>query len=75
MNARLREIWANATAFVWSLPPQRRAIVLGTGIGSLVLVLGFAWWEQRPLYKPLFTNLAPEDVTAIVGALDAEKVP
>jgi flagellar M-ring protein FliF len=75
MNARLREIWANTTAFLWGLPPQRRAIVLGTGIGTLVLVLGFAWWVQRPLYKPLFTNLAPEDVSAIVGALDAEKVP
>src|SRR5262249_49490568 len=39
------------------------------------VVLAFAWWVQRPLYRPLFTNLAQADAAAIVDALRAEKVP
>jgi flagellar M-ring protein FliF len=75
MNARLREIWSDVAALVRALPPARRAIVLGAAAGSLVLVLGLAWWVQRPFYRPLFTNLGREDAAAIVSALAAERVP
>jgi flagellar M-ring protein FliF len=71
MNARLRDV----VTFLTALPPARRALVAATGVGSLVLVLGAAWWVQRPLYRPLFTNLAPDDAAAIVAALEADHVP
>jgi flagellar M-ring protein FliF len=75
MSARLREIWSDVLALVADLPPARRALVLGATAGSLVLVLGLAWWVQRPFYRPLFTNLGQEDAAAIVSALAAERVP
>ncbi len=75
MNDRLREIWTDVVALVRDLPPARRALVLGATAGSLVLVLALAWWVQRPLYRPLFTNLGQEDAAAIVSALSAERVP
>lgn len=74
MTARLATFRANLGAFVAALPPARRAILLATGIGSTALVLGLAWWVQRPLYRPLFTNLASGDAAAIVAALKADKV-
>src|SRR2546428_10804423 len=50
-------------------------VIAATALGSLAAVLALAWWAQRPLYRPLFTNLAERDAGAIVEALRAEKVP
>ena len=75
MNARLREIWSDVRTLLGDLPPARRAIVLGAAAASLGLVLGLAWWVQRPAYRPLFTNLGQEDAAAIAAALAAERVP
>src|SRR5579875_2273537 len=74
MNARLKQLWAGLAAFFLSQPPARRWTILGVGIASMAIVLGLAWWVQRPLYRPLFTNLSPHDAAAIVDALRAEKV-
>ncbi|HXJ35869.1 MAG TPA: flagellar basal-body MS-ring/collar protein FliF [Candidatus Eisenbacteria bacterium] len=74
MNARLQQLWANLQAFFSSQPPARRIAIVAVGVGSMALVLGVAWWVQRPLYRPLFTNLSPEDASAIVETLRAEKV-
>src|SRR6266436_1121570 len=75
MRARLEQIWIQLVDFVRAQPPARRIVLATTGVGSLVVVLGLAWWVQRPLYRPLFTNLAEQDASAIVEALRAEKVP
>src|SRR5579871_1795987 len=74
MNARLKQLWSGVAAFFLSQPPARRWTILGVGIASMAIVLGLAWWVQRPLYRPLFTNLSPHDAAAIVDALRAEKV-
>src|SRR6266699_26381 len=75
MTARLRELSAQLVDFFRAQPPARRIVLATTGVGSLVVVLGLAWWVQRPLYRPLFTNLAKQDASAIVEARRAEKVP
>src|SRR5436309_615976 len=75
MRARLEQLWIQLVDFVHAQPPARRIVLATTGVGSLVVVLGLAWWVQRPLYRPLFTNLAEQDAGAIVEALRAEKVP
>ncbi len=75
MRARLEQLRIQLVDFVRAQPPARRIVLATTGVGSLVVVLGLAWWVQRPLYRPLFTNLAEQDASAIVEALRAEKVP
>jgi flagellar M-ring protein FliF len=74
MSARLDALWANLSAFVATLPAARRALLVATGVATTALVFGLAWWVQRPLYRPLFTNLAPDDAAAITAALQAEHV-
>src|SRR3989442_13821624 len=74
MTARLRELSAGLGVFSGAQPPARR-LVLASGVGSLVVVLALAWWVEQPFYRPLFTNLAAQDASAIVEALGAERVP
>src|SRR2546425_432831 len=74
MTARLRELSARLVDFFRAQPPARR-LVLASGVGSLVVVLALAWWVEQPFYRPLFTNLAAQDASAIVEALGAERVP
>jgi flagellar M-ring protein FliF len=75
MGARLQQLRDQLVAFFLSLPPARRVAVIAVGLVSMTAVLGLAWWVQRPLYRPLFTNLAEQDAASIVEALRAEKVP
>ena len=75
MNERIEQLWSQLRAFMMAQPPARRVMMAAVGIGSLAGVLALAWWVQRPLYRPLFTNLSQEDAGAIVEALRAEKVP
>src|SRR2546428_331681 len=75
MGARLERLWSQLAAFFLAQPPARRVAIGAVGLVSMAAVLGLAWWAQRPLYRPLFTNLAERDASAIVQALKAEKVP
>jgi flagellar M-ring protein FliF len=75
MNGRVQQMWQQLSAFFLALPPARRIVVAGAGLASMAMVLGLAWWVQRPLYRPLFTNLGERDASLIVEALKAEKVP
>src|SRR3989454_6296612 len=75
MRARLEQLWIQLVDFVRAQPPARRIVLATTSVGSLVVVLALAWWVQRPLYRPLFTNVAEQDASAIVEALRHEKVP
>jgi flagellar M-ring protein FliF len=75
MNEREQAIGRQLAAFFMGLPPARRIAIGGVGAASMALVLGLAWWVQRPLYRPLFTNLSSQDAGAIVEALKADKVP
>src|SRR5437773_192232 len=74
MAVRLQQLRDQVVAFFLSLPPARRVAVVAVGLASMAAVLGLAWWVQRPLYRPLFTNLSEQDAGAIVEALRAEKV-
>src|SRR5262245_58502722 len=75
MRDRLQQLWNQLLTFFLAQPPGRRLMIAVVGIGSTAAVLGLAWWVQRPLYRPLFTNLSPSDAAAIVEALKTEKVP
>lgn len=74
MNARMQQLWGGLVAFFAGQPPARRIALIGTALGSVGLVLGMAWWVQQPIFRPLFTNLSPEDASAIVEALKGQKV-
>lgn len=63
------------TQFFASLSPQQRTfllrglpvLLLGVGIGLYIL--------NRAYYRPLFTNLSPQDAAAVVKELEVQKIP
>ncbi|TMA40178.1 MAG: flagellar M-ring protein FliF [Deltaproteobacteria bacterium] len=74
MGARFERLWSQLAAFFLAQPPARRVAIGAVGLVSMAAVLGLAWWAQRPLYRPLFTNLSERDASSIVEALKGEKV-
>lgn len=75
MNARFQQVFSNLIGFFAAQPPARRVSLVVVALGSVGLVLGVTWWVQQPIYRPLFTNLSPDDAGAIVEALKGQKVP
>jgi flagellar M-ring protein FliF len=63
------------TQFLASLSPQQRTflfrglpvLLVGVGVGVYLL--------NRAYYRPLFTNLSPQDAAAVVKELEAQKIP
>ena len=63
------------TQFLASLSSQQKTflfrglpiLLVGVGIGAYLL--------NRAYYRPLFTNLSPQDAAAVVKELEAQKIP
>jgi len=67
-----RERWEQ---FAASLSPQQRTFLL-RGLPVLLLVAGVGFYLlNRTYYRPLFTQLSPQDAAAVVKELEGLKVP
>lgn len=60
-------------AFMLFSPGQRVVAVVGTAALLLAAVMVFRW-ASAPSYAPLYSNLSPEDASAVVEQLDADGV-
>src|ERR1700743_1569232 len=67
--SRLREVWS-------SQGQAARMVLMAVGV---LIVLGIGWFgfsHFRPTtYATLFSNLSPDDASAVVTKLDAQKIP
>ena len=52
---------------------QKVVAIVGTGALLLAAFMVFRW-ASAPAYSPLFSNLSPEDASAVVEQLDANGV-
>ena len=68
-SAREGKEWL--TRFLSSLSPQQKKLLFrGVPVLLVALVVGI-YFLQRIRYRPLFTNLSPQDAVAVVRELDA----
>jgi flagellar M-ring protein FliF len=68
----LRQMLARLLAFL--TPRQKRLIFIGLPVfGALAYAGNFAFEQMN--YGPLYTNLAPQDGSAVVKELEAAKIP
>ncbi|HET7321513.1 MAG TPA: flagellar basal-body MS-ring/collar protein FliF, partial [Longimicrobiaceae bacterium] len=54
---------------------QRRVMIAGVGLLTVVLILGVSRWASAPTYVPAFNGLELETVGKITASLDQEGVP
>ena len=54
-------------------PRQRWSIVLAAALAAAV-VYGFSYWRKETGFRPLYTNLAPEDAGAVIEKLKQANV-
>lgn len=58
-----------------ALSPQQKALLF-RGVPVLLIALGIGlYFLQRVYYRPLFTDLSPQDAAAVVRELDARHIP
>ena len=63
------------TQFLDALSPQQRTFLF-RGLPVLLVVAGIGFYLlNRTYYRPLFTQLSPQDAAAVVKELEAQKIP
>lgn len=67
---------ADQAKHFWSTRTGRqKAFLVGGTVATLVLVTVFAFVLGSPDYKPLFTDMEPEDAQKLVAQLDSQNIP
>ncbi len=69
--------WGREKLAQWleALSPQQKTF-LSRGFPILLVCVGLGvYWLNHAYYRPLFTNLSPQDAAAVVKELDAQKIP
>ena len=65
---QLREYWAGLSL------PRRIALVVAT-VGVFIALAAVVYFSQVSTYRPLFSDLAPEEAGAITTRLTAQNIP
>ncbi len=68
MLDQLKRMWT-------SLSASRKIILVSACVFCLAVILFLVVWAGRVPYRPLYTNLNPDDAAAILSQLKAQKIP
>lgn len=72
----MRELLTQLRAFYEKLSTLQKGVLLGSiaaALGGFIALL--LWTANEVEYRPLFTNLTPEDAAAIMNKLKEERIP
>lgn len=65
---RIRGFWSERT-------PLQKIIAIGSSIVVLALIITITFFNSRPNYAPLYSNLSPEEAGQIKESLDSRGIP
>ncbi len=68
MFEQLKNLWQHLSA-------GKKVAFAVSALFSVALIVFLVSWANRVQYRPLYTNLGPEDASAIVSYLKAQKIP
>ena len=71
----LNNIQKQATDFLAALTGTQKAMLLGAGVVTIAVVVGFASLMATPDYKPLVTGMEASDAQALGVKLAAKNIP
>ncbi|MCM0605699.1 MAG: flagellar M-ring protein FliF [Xanthomonadaceae bacterium] len=75
MGDYLKKVVSQISDFFNTLSPARKVGVVITLILMTASIGGLFYWAGNKTYKPLMTNLNPEDATSIMRILRDKKIP
>lgn len=75
MNEYLKKVGTQILEFLRELPAGKKMAVGALSLTIGVCILGLFWWAGKQNYRPLMTNLNPEDSANIVRILREKKIP
>jgi flagellar M-ring protein FliF len=73
--AGFKELGDQVNSFWTSRTGRQKGFLLGGAAATAVLLAFFVRLLGTPDYKPLFTNLEPEDAQTLAAQLDAQNIP
>ena len=71
----LGNIQKQAQDFIGALTGKQKALLLGAGVVTVAVVIGFASLMGTPDYKPLVTGMEANDAQALGEKLAAKNIP
>jgi flagellar M-ring protein FliF len=71
----MRELATQLQALYSRLSAVQKGVLIGSIVAALAGFATLLLWSSEPEYRPLFTNLTPDDAAAIVNKLKDERVP
>jgi flagellar M-ring protein FliF len=71
----MRELMTQLQAFYRRLTALQKGVLVGVVLAALAGFASLLLWSNEPEYRPLFTQLSPEDAAAIVAKLKDERIP
>src|SRR6266511_313388 len=71
----MQELAAQLQAFFARLSTVQKGVLIGSILAALAGFATLLLWSSEPEFRPLFTNLTPEDAAAIVNKLKDDRVP
>jgi len=64
---RMKEFWERTSV-------SQRVLIGGLTVSVVVVFFALIWWLNQPDYKVLYSNLYPEDASAVVQQLQKDKI-
>lgn len=75
MNETLKRIFAQTSEFFKTMTPGKRLAFGATALMVLSGTVALFFWAGEKTYKPLMTNLNPEDATNVMRILREKRIP
>lgn len=75
MSDYLKRVFSQIQAFISGLSPAKKVSVIVTTSAIVVVISGLFLWAGKSSYRPLMTNLNPEDATNIIRILRDKRIP
>jgi len=76
MPEALVQLQATIVEYWESLSPPQKMVVVGIFVSVIVALIALTYlYSQGPAYEPLFSNLGPQDASAITEILEEQGIP
>ena len=75
MSEYIKKLWSQIHEFFGGLSPAKKMFTIIIATGLVVVIGGLFFWAGEKSFRPLMTNLNPEDSANIIRILREKRIP